>query len=243
MRFLITGLVLLMCVGCSTQKMFSLDPVQEDAEFSEGRKIAVCEDSLFASTINFEGQYGTHLVFFTYFENNSDTNVVINPGDFHFEFYKSSDQLNKKFHTINRKAYDPEFQIKAMNRALNESSDEKAALTFLNCLFGATTAAVAIANDEDDDDCDETLDVIDAVGFTVSNQIMIEEAYADKEAEILSQREFWKNEVLRKTTLYPGEKTGGLVHFPLHEETGWLRVVIPLGKNKHLYKFSQKLIQ
>jgi len=244
MRFFVIGFILLMLSGCATQKIFSLNPVQKSAEFHDGKKIAVQEDSLFATTINFEGQYGTHLVFFTYFENNSNTNVLIDPGKFYFNFYKNPAELKRKFFTIKRNAYDPEFQIRTINSSLNESGDAKTVLTFLNCLVGTTAAAVAIANDDDNDECcDSTPDVIDAVGFTIANQVLIEDAFEEKEAEAFLQREFWKNEVLRKTTLYPGEKTGGLVHFPLHEETGWLQITIPLGSEKHLYKFSQKLVK
>lgn len=242
MKQIILTLALILLAGCSTQKIFSIDPIEKNTEVSEGRKIAVWEDSLSASTINFEGQYGTHLVFFTYFENNSDTTILVNPADFYFMFYQNSVNLEKRKLLIKRHAYDPELQIKAMNRSLNESGDEKAALTFLNCLFGTASAAVAIAND-DEDDCDQTGDVIDAVGFTIGNQILIEEAYEEHEAELLARREFWKNEVLRKTTLYPGEKIGGLIHFPLHEEVGFLQINIPLGSKTHSYNFKQNLVE
>lgn len=229
--------------SCSTQKMFSITPEEQDLEYDQGYQIAVFEDSLYASTINFEAQYGAQLVFFTYFENNSDEIISVDPGKFHFHLYKNSNQLDSTNLLIKRTAFDPELQINVMNKHLNENEDEKAALTFLNCLVGTASVVLAVADDDDDEDCDDSYTVIDAIGGTVANQITIEESYEMEKADLLVKREFWKNEVLRKTTLYPGEKVGGLVHFPLHEDIGWLRISLPIGESIHKYKFRQDIIK
>lgn len=222
--------------------MFVVTPVNQEQDFLSGNKIGVFEDSLFVSTINFEGQHGNHLVFFTYFENNSDQKIEIDPAEFSYSLYKNSKDHNSKNLNYTRKAYDPEIQINAMNQALNEAENDKEALTFLNCLIGATSVAVAVAND-DDDDCDNSYDVVDAIGGTISNQLEIEETYELEKTDLLIEREFWKKEVLRKTTLYPGERIGGLFHFPLIPEVGWLKIYLPVGDNKHTYKFQQSLIK
>lgn len=242
MRYLAYIFMLIVLAGCSSQKLFSIDPAEEGIDYQEGNKIAVFEDSLFASTINFEHQYGDQLVFFTYFENNSDSAVIVDPGEFYYQLYKNSNDIDTNRLLIKRTAFDPELQIDAMNTGMRDAENEKAALTFLNCLVGTASVVAAVATDDEDDECDESFSVVDAIGSTIENQTAIEESYDYEMADLFAQREFWKNEVLRKTTLYPGERIGGLVHFPLHEEAGWLKINLILGPEIHSFKFKQSLI-
>ena len=125
-----TIFLVLLLTGWKSKKYFNLESLDESAEFHNGLQIAVIEDSTFSSTINFEGQYGNHLVFYTYFENNSSDTLTIDPGEFEYQYFNFGTDIKVSEPFMQRKAYDPEIQIKAMNTALNSNEDEKAALTF-----------------------------------------------------------------------------------------------------------------
>ena len=240
-----TLILITFLTGCASQKYFNLQSLDENKNIRNGLQIVVMEDSTLASTINFEGQYNDHIVFYTYFENNSEDTLLVDPGKFEYEYFNFGTNIKVTEPVSRQKAYDPELQINVMNKALITNEEEKSALTFLNCLVGTASVIVSVATDDDDEcDDDETAyNIADAVVGTVANQIAIESSYSEAQQAALEEREFWKNEVLRKTNLYPGDKIGGLVHFPLTENGGLLKINLKADNNIHQYIYKQSLIK
>ncbi len=67
----------------------------------------------------------------------------------------------------------------------------------------------------------------------------------EKEIEIENlkhKREFWKNNVMRKTSVHPGEDFGGIFYIPIERFAKKLKVVMPLHSVKHEFEFDQVAI-
>ena len=221
--------------GCSGADMFTLTPHQEKVEFDQGREIVFKEDNIAASSINFEDYDGESFIFFVYAYNKSEEKIQINPEKIYMEI------LDKNFKPVKNNerfysAVNPEEQIRLINKNIKDRETSHDVTTGLNVLF--TFVGVA-ADLSDDDDENEDGGVIEKVAIFADNQVNEEIDYSNDMEYLHALKEFWKNEVLRKTNLDTDEDVGGSVLIPANNEAKFVKVTIPLGETKHTDLFKQ----
>jgi hypothetical protein len=79
----------------------------------------------------------------------------------------------------------------------------------------------------------------DDVATWVDNQTNENVNYDIDKNDINSQKDFWKNQVLRKTSLYQNDNIGGLVFVPFNKDAKYIRLVVPVGYKQYIYLFRK----
>ena len=111
--------------------------------------------------------------------------------------------------------------------------------TGLNVVFSLFDTIVDLSDGEDNN----TEEVMENVLIFTGNQVNEEISYQNDIEYLKSSRKYWKNEVLRKTELESDEGVEGIIFIPLYPDAKYIKVVIPIGKTLHSYKFKQKAFE
>ena len=223
--------------GCSTETFFTINSAEEGVEYYQGREINAKEDEIAKTIIEFEDYSDGFLIYYLSVENLSDENIIIHPEEIFMELVEKNNESEPKNYRSLFYALNPENEIEFINEEIESRDTWHGVSTGLN-FFTAIINIVSEISDNDDDVSD--------VGFHImrlgSNQINEEIDYKYTMDELNASKEFWKNEVLRKTTLNPGEEVGGLVYIPICEYAEYFSINIPVESTYHEYLYVQKII-
>lgn len=223
--------------GCSTETFFTINSAEENVEYYQGREINSKEDEIAKTIIEFEDYSDGFLIYYLSVENLSDENIMIHPEEIFMELVETNENAETKNYRSIFYALDPEDEIEFINEEIESRDTWHGVSTGLN-FFTAIINIVSEISDNDDDVSD--------VGFHIlrlgSNQINEEIDYKYTMDELNASKEFWKNEVLRKTTLNPGEEVGGLVYIPICEYAEYFSINVPVESTYHEYLYVQKII-
>ena len=219
---------LLLLTACSSQKFFNIEPEGNDYDYYEGRKIETLTGDDIDASLNYEFQDNGNFVFYLYVANNSERNVLIDPDTFL--------SVNSTNRTDDRlvEAIDPEHQIERIKNDMSDLDDSHAASVGMNCLFATFNVVADIADGEEGDA------VIDA-GYWASEIDDENKDYEYNTDRLKNDKLFWENEVLRITTLYPGEETGGMVFFPIVPEAKKFKIVFEIEDVEFEFPFKQHI--
>lgn len=210
--------------ACSAPTIITVEVAEEPSEFYKGRPILREEGERATTYLNFEDRAGAEHRFFLAAKNTSEEPIVVDPAEITMSAF-ASDTL---FET--RRAIDPEKKLRALERRQAELDDSHAAST--GC-FAALTVADIIADATDDDHYDD-------YGARVLADWERENIdYEIETGEIEAVMAHWRNDVFRKTTIYPGEDFGGFLYLPLVPEADSLEVVAPIAGEEFSFLFRQ----
>lgn len=232
--FVLTLFTAFLFTNCSVAEYFSLYSDEENVKYEMGRQIIEDEDDIAYSSLSFEKQDGEQFVFYLYVTNKSESNLETDPINI---YMKSFDENRKRLKRSNFKirAVNPEIEIRNIDEEIGDRENEYNVNIGFNIVFSLFNT-IADLTDDDDNDVE---DIVENAMLFTGNQIIEEQSYDNDVNNLNSQKEFWKNEVLRKTTLYPGQETGGLVYIPINKEAKFIKIFIALGETLHSYKFRQ----
>ena len=221
-------------MSCAPSPVYKLTSLDDEMEFERGREFVTKEDESIATSIEFEDYTEDYYVFYVQVYNKSDKPYTFHPQ--HIMIERLNRDL-KPFH--NRKftyAVNPEVKLAMLDEEIKNRESWHAAATGINIAVGVLGVLSEIIDDDDDDDAYE---VAEDIAIFADNQISEEVSYDIDKADLNSQKEFWKNEVLRKTTLHKDEQIGGLVFIPFNEINKYIKIEIPADENSHAYAFKQ----
>jgi hypothetical protein len=220
--------------GCAEVNVIGIKSLEKDKDLYKGREISYKEDNYARSEIEINGINRGEILFFVYIRNNSNAKMEIRPEEFFLKAYFNEKDLEEG-NGIKHWAFDPEKKIEDIEDRIADAGNEKEAFIGFNCCFSFFSFAAHVSNDKYT--VIEAAD--DATGFVVRHEA-IENEYDRKEGELSADKDFYRNEVLRRTTLKPGEQIGGLVIIPLPEKAKFIRVHLPFEKTEHTYLFELK---
>ena len=230
-------MVLMLILGLSScsSTFYMLSP-DEESKLEMGRKVIEKENDLAYSSLIFEEQSENNFILSLFAYNKSDNTTIFDPSDIYVKYYDS-----EKNPILPRKdfAIDPEEQIQIVNSDIAEREDAHDVATGLNVIFSLFDTIVDLSDDEDNN----TEEVMENVLIFTGNQVNEEISYQNDIEYLKSSRKYWKNEVLRKTELESDEGVEGIIYIPLYPDAKYIKVVIPIGKTLHSYKFKQKAFE
>jgi hypothetical protein len=232
------GLLIILGISltnCSSVSFFTLNP-DEEATLNMGRMVVEKEDQFAYSSLNFEEQIDGDFNFFLYVQNKNDEEILLDPKDIYIKAYDK----NKKLLNDNKiYAVDPEAKIEHLNKDISERESDHKVTTGLNVVFSLFSTIVALADDNDND----AEEIMENVSVAANNQINENISCKNDINNLESQKSYWKNEALRKTQLSNNEEISGTIYIPIIPNAEYIKVIIPLGKTIHTYKFKQALVQ
>jgi len=230
-RFIIYPLFISLAVfGCSAPTVFDLTPADTEYTYVQGREVVSQEDSVALTLLNFEYQERNTFTFYTEITNNSNVTYTIDPAMFYAEILEPAlCGFAKRISVV-----DPEIKIKSIDEDISSTEASKGAAIGMNIIFGLFNAVVDIASDA------PAGKVIEDVAYW-SNSAQEEALEHDiKTKDLRNLKKHWQNNVLRKTTLAPGEYFGGIFYLPIQFEAKLIKLGLPIYNTVHKFIFEQK---
>lgn len=221
--------------GCAPT-YYQLKSTDKNVDYYQGKEVSYRDDNDFSSSVSFEDQDASNFVFYITVENASDKDITIYPDSFYAEQLDENkvpieSRNGDKFFAIN-----PEKRIDYLNSELKRRSDWHSVASGLNLTFALINVAADLSDSRSHH---KAWHVSNDIAVWANNQVNEEIDYANSKKDIKSKSEFWKNEVLRKTTLFPKDQIGGLVFVPFNRKAKYIRLVIPIAQNEHVYLFKK----
>ena len=232
---IIIAVPLLLISGCSAS-LYKLRSIDNNRDFYKGKEIVYSDGRDYSSNVSFEYQQSNHFVFYVEVNNLTDKPITFYPENIY------CDQLNENKELINSPvpgrmfAINPEKQIDQLNSKLEDNENSHSLNTGLNATFALISVVAHLA---DDDNHHKLSSVSNDITNWSINQANNNADYNYTKGEINSKTEFWKHKVLRKTTLYKKDKTGGLVFVPFNEDAQFIKLVLPIGNIEQIYTFKK----
>ena len=222
-------------LSCATPAPISkLDATSENAFFwQNGRQVLVQnEDSIFVE-LAYQQRAGELFVFDITIANESSEDILIDPSQFlYIPITKAGDSLG----TVH--AENPEKRILEQDIQVSKLTAQRTN-ELISAAFWATlevTAGVAAAiegepiYDEHDDDY---------IYYHRSNMAEIE----FEEWDALEQKDYWENQAIRKTTLFPGHFITGQILMKRERKSDTLWILIPIQNYTFEFFYNHQLIE
>lgn len=221
----------ILLVGCgSAPPIFKANKLEEIQ--TENNEIDTMQ--CVSTYIEFIQQEGDLFLFYVEIESNSEEILEIYPTDIHMEIVKDLEDPEMKY--IERHyAMDPVAQVMEIDRMMHEEEKRHEGATTENVVFGVMNVFVDLASERED----KGPAVIGDIFETGINQANEETYHSDVKEDLKASKEFWKNEVLNETDLYPDEVIGGLVYLPFSKTARLFKVVIPVCESPESHLFKQ----
>jgi hypothetical protein len=234
----VLGLLSVIVSGCTSWPVYKLEPVG-DKDYYMGREIAAKEDDSARVSVEVDNYDWGRITFYVQIENKSCNKVFIEPVNFY------SDIVTEDLNSIDSfyprvYAADPEKEIKKINDDMESRKNTHSFVTGLNAVLGVLTVASDLANKEDEH---KVRHVGDDVAVWANNQTNENVDYGNSLSNLDTLKQFWKNEVLRKTDLYTGEQIGGLVFTNVNPDADYIKFSIPVGINTYTFLFKKIAIK
>lgn len=229
-KYVTVILIFLGLTNCSSS-FYTLTP-DEKSNFEEGRELIEKEDNSAYSWISFEDYTDNEFVFHIFVYNKDEVDFIFDPSMISIKFY---DKNKKPLSSNKNYALNPEEQIKRMDLAIKERDNAHDVSTGINIAFALFSTIVDLTDDEDNN----TEEVLENVVVFADNQIHEEVSHDNDIGNLKANKEYWKNEVLRKTELGEDEGIDGVVYIPFNKEAKFLKIFIPIGETTHTYKYQQ----
>ena len=223
--------------ACSTQiiKLVTL----EDKDFYKGREIVTKVDDNTRISVEIDNYTGDEVVFYVQIENKSGEKIFIQPRDFYVDAVEkdlvSYDEHFRRFYAL-----DPERQIKKINEDMEDRKTAHAVVTGLNATFALVSVVADLTDNDSENDAHQ---VSRDIAVWADNQVNEEIDYDAAMNEYDSQKEFWKNEVLRITDLYQNDAVGGLIFVPINKEIKYLKLTVPLDSGIYTFLYKQVVVE
>lgn len=229
-KILAATLFLLTLTNCSSS-FFSLSP-DEESSLEYGRNKIEKEDKLAYSSIMFEEQIEDDFIFYAAVFNKDQNEFIFDPSDI---YYKAYDEKKRPINREKIYAVNPEIEIEHLENDIIQRKQNHYSSTGLNIVFSLFDTIVDLTDDEDND----TEEVLQNMAIFSENQLNEEISYENDMGYLKANKEFWKNEVLRRTTLSEDEGVEGIIYIPIYENAKYIKLFIPIGESIHTYKFMQ----
>jgi len=230
-------LIALTIYGCSTQ-IVKLETLEEK-DYYKGREIVTKEDDKIGVSVEVDSYSGEQVVFYVHFENKSGNKILVEPKDFYVEAMKK-DLISVEPYFKRLYALDPEKQINKINQDMENRKTEHSVLTGLNATLALVSLVVDLTDKNEENDVNQ---VSRDVAVWADNQVNEEMDYDASMREHKSQKEFWKNEVMRITDLYPNDSVGGLIFVPLDKRAELLKFSIHVDNKVFTFLYKKVIVE
>ncbi|MEL6971421.1 MAG: hypothetical protein AAFO02_14745 [Bacteroidota bacterium] len=247
--FAVLSYLLLFSSACVVpQKVIRVEPdTQENVFWYQGQAIAEKKQDNIITRAAFSHANREYLIFDVEIFNEKEEAILVTP-----EVMTLASQTGPK-----RRAIDPEYMLLSMEvqQSRQEANAKNAAIAGGIILVGAAVAVAVSDNGDSNVDSwtgevdnytatDVVVDaVLPAVALTLDfHQAAILSSPVDA-LPLTNEALFWQENVLRRTTLRPGEHIRGLVAFPRFDDVRELTFTAPIEEEEFVFLFQQRTYQ
>ena len=219
--------------ACTTQiiRLVTL----EDKDYYKGREIVTKLDDNSRISVEVDSYSGDEVVFYIQIENKSGEKIFVQPRDFYVdavdEDLVSIDARFPRFYAL-----DPERQIRKISEDMENRKTAHAVVTGANAALALVSIVADLSDNSSENDAHQ---VSRDIAVWADNQTDEEIDYDASMNEYDSQKQFWKNEVLRITDLYQNDSVGGLIFIPIKKEIEYLKFTVPLASGTYTFLYKK----
>lgn len=228
--------------GCSSLPVFQVTSLENEKEYYMGREIVTKQEGDVKTILNYEEQVSRDFVFNLAVYNNSAAKVTIDPAMIYMEVLEENSEALPPEEIKKSSALNPEIQINLINKKIEETAANKQTSEGLNLFMDAADLAVHISEIGKEKSVEELED--DAAWH--QNEAVRRESgnqdYINRMSGLDENKRYWMNDVLRITTLYPGEDIGGAVCIPWLKKATMFRLVIPVNGINYTFLYKQEKV-
>lgn len=229
-------LIVISLTGCSTAEYFTLTPDREKVDVEDGTQIAIYEDDLAYSNIEFDEIANNNFIFYLFIYNKSEDKLPIDPTKIKMIAFDENKVPLPEYNTFFGR--EPRLMIGKLDKNIKDRGTEHDISTGINFIFTLINTVADLSNDNDND----AAEVFENVARFTGNQIHEEINYSNDLEYLKSRKKMWEDDVLPKIELEPEDDIGGLVFIPACYDAAYIKVIIPFEKNKHTYFFKREKI-
>ena len=238
-NFSILLLSFILSACCAAPSIYKLASEEPNADYLMGNEIITKENRSVVASLNFEEQIDKEFYFYLYIKNNSLSPIIFTPEKIFVEIFdEDMEYLSAHWDTLY--ACDPEMKIHTLNSDLQSRKNQHEFVTGLNTVFGLLSIATDIASGPSDTKLDRVADDIMVWSETQTNENI---NYSDDMNRLENSKQFWKDDVLRKTTLYTEDKISGVFLIPVVKKAKFLKLHIILGGRDFSFLYKQVRIK
>lgn len=230
---LIVMVSLLLLASCyvPSSRVYDLRAKNDDAIWLNGKELIKLSENNIEVIVNFDQVEHGIASFDLSIANYTDQAVLIIPEDFYCSVTHRLDE-EKIIYAIN-----PEEMILNCNKQIEKNYAQNQSEGRTELLFSLFDLAEDIHNnDKTDEEIDEQrADREDREVRYDKNK----EKYIANLNQLYNKRDFWQNEALRKTTLFPGHKLNGKVFFKIPTSSLMLQLFLPIEDRNLMLEYEK----
>jgi hypothetical protein len=224
---------------CTAPSIYKLTSEEPNTDYLMGDEIITKEIFSVVASLNFEEQFENEFYFYVYIKNNSLNPIIFSPENIFIEIFdEDMEYISAYMDTVYAK--DPELAIHTLNSDLHSRTNQHEVVTGLNTVFGLLSIATDIATSPSETKLERVADDIESWTFNQANESI---AYSNDMIRLENKKEFWQNEVLRKTTLYTDDKIGGVFLIPVVPKAKFVKLHIILNGRDFVFLYKQVKIK
>jgi hypothetical protein len=228
--------------GCTPASVFTLTPAESEIEWIDGIGMVNKTDRDIFISVGFIENRDGMLSFNIFIENGSENTIAVDPAKFECADKSASGNKNLPVEKSVSNAIDPEVKIRQIDAAI---SDENAnyrlfsTVDFCGSVLSLIGSVVSVGKQKTEEEIqDEEIIAADNLRRVVGQ----DNEHADRINSFNSEKEFWQNQALRKTTLPPGQTVEGNIYFNPLSESELIRLRFPIDQVCFEILFKQKKI-
>jgi hypothetical protein len=229
--------------ACAPSPIYRLHPIADDTLWLHGQQVARRVESNLEARVSFARSEGDQLVFDMEITNLADGELLVSPEKFHcFALPTRKDSSDWRLQQIF--AFDPEEELLQIDKAIAREKTSHATESAVDAtvsLLAVVVYLATIGQSDTEAEIEERAEVCDEIAASRQES---EKKYYNQMAHLQHERQDWEFDRLRKTTLQSGQTVGGKVYFaaPSHEQTRFLKLVLPFGEKNMEFLFELKRI-
>lgn len=228
----------LFLAGCGAGPLFHLRSIEEPYRWYQGQQVVKRSVGGLDVYLTFDEQSGENLIFYVELFNASDESIIVSPELFVCHTYKNLPGEPRSAHRPGKvlRPLNPEDRITHITKTIASERSRHTTLVLLDATLEVLTAVGDAATTRTKEQAEERNE---ERGERDRKRAEREVHHATRMAELESQRELWRSEAFRKTTLFPDESVGGKIFIPLDPDARYVEIVISIKNDRQEVLYEQ----
>jgi hypothetical protein len=228
----------------------NLTPVNEKPIFSNGNQVVSFNTNTWNADICYKGKRDSYLEFNVVLTNNSRDTFLVDPVQWYYlTWIKNPDTSIHALKLDSIKGIDPERTIAELENQNAEVLKEQNpySVTVLDLAVGVIVATSDVSriftgDKRTEEQRQEERENKERQEEKENNRINWENDHARKLQDLKSEISYWKNQTLRKNTVFPLKSISGAVNFPISASPNEIELAIKAGNRSRSVQYKQEFL-
>ncbi|SMO67561.1 hypothetical protein [Gracilimonas mengyeensis] len=236
----ITLLALFVAAGCASPQPISLlEGDSEESKFwHQGQEFLTYTTKGITAEIAYSREAGELYIFDVAVYNETDTELLVDPASFYYRPVRNfQDSLLLVY------AEDPESRLLEIDKDLSRLKAEEINQSISSALMATAELTAVVASEVGKSTEEEKDELYQSIEYSTHERNLERTKIELENMNARQQRDFWKSQTLRKTTLFPNQYITGQVFFPRNIKADEVILILPLANKEFSFKYRQELVE